>query len=135
MSDLKTKIEKQQSDLKRLEKILEKYPDIREEKDRWEHIRLCSKSANSLANDVEIRHSCGCCEDAALYAYPFIEIDGETIYCDPCRFYIGQKNYGNGEVEEYGWKNELIKHGIPQIISDKIRDNFDANKPVYEEEE
>ncbi len=134
MPDLLKEIEQKQAELKRLEDLVKKYPDIRKDTDRWQRVRFASKSVNHLVTDVEISHGCGCCDDSPLYARPFVEINGERLYSDPFLFYVGDKNYGNGEREDYGWEKRLIEQNINQMVIDKIRSYLDACKPEEDEE-
>jgi hypothetical protein len=83
MSSLKEKLEKEQNQIKRLQKLLEKFPDLEEQKDRWGNIYLCSATVNPIVDKVYTKRSCGCCSDAPYYSYLYTEIDGERIYSNP----------------------------------------------------
>ncbi len=135
--DLKEFLEEKDKKLKNLisevinlETFLERYPDTKVDRDRWDNERYYSPAINAEVNDVEIHHTCGCCEDAPLVARPFKKIKelGIRLYSDPCRFFVGEKNaYGYGEREDKGWEEEMRREGIPKTIIRKIKKYFKEN--------
>ena len=133
---VKERLEKLEKEFSGLETSFKLFPDIEEHRDRWETIRLCTPSINKLTDDVEIRHSCGCCADASLQAWPFKLIQGTYIYSKPTCFFIGQQNdYGYGEIPDPNWQDKLKEADIPQMVIDKIQAYLDNNPPIYEEDE
>jgi len=135
--ELNEKIIELRSEANTLEKILEKFPDLREDKDRWNTIRLYSRKINNIADEVCIHHSCGCCPDSCLLVRPYKTFHGKPIFSDPTHFVIGQKNdWGYGEISYNEWENKLVEEDINQSIIDKIRKYFKENEPGdYEDDE
>jgi len=89
------------------------FPDLAEMPDRWGTCYMTSQSANSRVNKVEFRVSCGCCNDAPVFAQPYLEINGYKVHSSPFEIEIGcQSPYGLGIIETPGWKENLKKHGI-----------------------
>jgi len=133
---VKERLEGLKKEFCELETSLKLFPDLEEHRDRWETIRLCTPSINKLTDDVEIRHSCGCCADASLQAWPFKLIQGTYIYSKPTCFFIGQQNdYGYGEIPDPNWQDKLKEADIPQMVIDKIQAYLDNNPPIYDEDE
>ena len=81
--DLLEKIQKQQNELDKIKKLIELFPDLRENVDRWKNVKYASKSANKLCTDYHIRFSCGCCADAGRLLCPFVETEFGRVYSDP----------------------------------------------------
>jgi hypothetical protein len=134
MADLNKELMEKKLEIQRIESNMAQFSDLKKDVDRWNQCRYSSKSANSLTTDVEISHSCGCCNDSPLYARPYLIANGERIYSDPVIFVIGERNYGGGENEWPGWEKKMREHNIPQIVIDITRAYLDEHKP-YEEEE
>ena len=136
---IKEKLKQQQQNLDTMNKILIQYPDIKENTDRWGNVRFYSSKVNAIADQVSFSHSCGCCLDAWLDAYPYIEIDDIKIYSDPLRFGIGRKIGYDDDDDDYcegyrtdrpdiNWEDDLEKSNISQIIIDKIQQFFENQK-------
>src|SRR5688572_8878005 len=89
--NLKEKIEAEKNNISIMERLLKKYPDLKEKRDRWGKIRY-SANINHLCTDVHTHHSCGCCDDAVLYARPYLIDEGIYIYSEPEYFCIGEKD-------------------------------------------
>lgn len=130
----KEKLERELDELLRKKKLLEIYPDIRESTGRWGDVRLISQHVNELVDDVDICHSCGCCEDAPVQAWPFKVVNGVKVFSDPSKFVIGEKvpSYsGMGDRPYDNWQEELEKAGITQIVISKIQKYFKDNTPKH----
>jgi aminoglycoside phosphotransferase (APT) family kinase protein len=74
-----------------------------------------------------MHHSCGCCNDAALYARPFLIVDGERVHSVPSYFVVGEKApyheaYSDRPVDE--WDAEMRAAGVPEAIIGKVADYF-----------
>lgn len=138
MSKLKAKLLKEQNKINQLLKLQKQFPDLQEVTDRWQNIRYSSVHANNLCNKVEIRKSCGCCMGAAIYAYPYIEIDDIRIYSNPARIILGYGNEFTGlpipseniNLAEYNLGAEAQK-----IIQDWVKENENNLDYDFEEDE
>lgn len=130
-------LEKQMASLKKVEKLMEAYPDLVERKDRWRNEYYVSESMNPHVNKVEFKHSCGCCPDAPLLAFFYKVIDGIRIYANPFSIGIGENNpSGYGDYPDTNWKETLRKYNIPEHMDEKVQAYFDANPPQdFEDEE
>jgi len=142
MNTLQEKITEQKENLKKIEEINKKFPNLREYKDRWSNLYLCTKDVNTLVNEVYFKHNCGCCEDSPLEAWTYINIENKKIYSDPPNFTIGEKipyyfsnsEFEGGEKAYDNWENKLIENNIPQNIIDQIQDFFNENDPNIQED-
>lgn len=92
------KISELEAEAKKLKKLKKKFPDLKEDRDRWGTIRLYSKSVNSKVTDITTRHSCGCCDDSPLYAMPYLKYEGVEIHSDPVQICIGYRNPNGGKM-------------------------------------
>ena len=120
----------------RLQELLKLFPDLHERKNRWKRSFLSSKEVNSQATDVEIGHSCGCCEDSSLFVYPFIETEYGKVFSDPYYFCVGSKNvYGTGENPDKNWEEKLQKENISQIAIDAVTEYLKNNIPKNDDDE
>ena len=103
--------------------------------DRWGNVKMSSPSINSIADDCDFGHSCGCCSGAALYVYVFKNINGFRIYSSPDHFCIGKGNeYGFGEIPNYNWERTLKDNNIPETIIKKVSKFLEDNPEINETE-
>jgi len=127
-SDINSKISELQKQMDDLQLSLEKHPDAKISVDRWQNQRV---EANlSSADNVELmfRHSCGCCQDAALYAVFYVKYgDSLTVYHP--KIYIGHGAYGGGEMPSENWQDEITNQGFARFIPE-IETYFQANDPA-----
>jgi len=115
----------------KVSKLLEKFPDIEERKDRWGKVRLVSKEIASITTDVDIYHSCGCCSDSVLYASPYTNIDGIKLFTNPCQLIIGNRfEFGCGDIRDDNWEKTLRDVGVSEVVIDKVGRYLDANQPI-----
>ncbi len=128
IDDLKNKLTQQVQEANSQLSLFEQFPDLHEYMGRWRSY-LCAKSVNSITENVGFVHSCGCCDDAVLYAMPYIERDGHRIYSDPPQIGVGEKAgyWCSGEKPWDDWQEEVKKHGLPNHIMDKIEQYFKDN--------
>lgn len=118
----------------KIKKIRENFPDLEIKTNRWGNDWLASAQVNNLADNVDLIHSCGCCEDAVLYAMPYIIVDETKIYSDPSQISIGERCYC-GERPDSDWQEELKKHGIiNQNIFEHIEKFFKDHDPDINDE-
>lgn len=130
-NELKDKFNQQIKEAQNKLSLSEQFPDLRENQTRWQTY-LCAESVNSIAEDVDFAHSCGCCIDAVLYAMPYIDRNGQRIYSDPCQIAIGEKaGYDACGEKPRDWEEIVKKHGFPDRIAEKIRVFFEENKVEY----
>lgn len=109
-----------------------KYPDLKIITGRW-NTKYSSKTVNSIATNYDLGHSCGCCSDAALLVYPYIEDNGIRIYSDPPSICIGRGNEGGyGEIPSYGWEDRLREEKIQENIIKEVEQYFKEHEPVDE---
>ena len=118
----------------KLEKILNKFPDLLIHTNRWKRERYYSKSVNSIVDQYDIGHNCGCCGDSPVEVCPYIKVEGENIYSDPAMFIIGEADPWNGGDKSYdGWKSELRSANIPEKMIEQISIRFVKNEEDIEE--
>jgi predicted translin family RNA/ssDNA-binding protein len=58
---LKKQINDSSKELETISKLLEKFPDLDYRIDRWKNVYYTSKVVSEIADEMEKRHSCGCC--------------------------------------------------------------------------
>jgi len=133
---LKNKLTQQAQEAQSQLSLFEQFPDLHEYRGRWRSF-LCAKSVNPIAEDVGFVHSCGCCDDAVLYAMPYVERGGQRIYSDPPQIGVGEKAgyYSYGERPWDDWQLEVKKHGLTDRIVEKIEEFFKDNPVGYWDDE
>lgn len=104
------------------------FPDIHIHTNRWKQERLSSTKAIITAEEVEIRHNCGCCPDSPIELWPYCTYEGLRIYSDPCGITIGEANPFGGETPYADWQEKLRKLGFHEGIIEKVQAWFDANE-------
>jgi hypothetical protein len=96
-----------------VKRVSDKYPDV-------EYFEVCgiyelsSRSANQEANRVEIIHN-----GFGALARPYVEYNGEKIYCIPSYYHIGEQNQDS-------WREEILEEGIGQEIVSMVEDELDV---------
>jgi hypothetical protein len=122
--------EKQQ-EADRLRKLLAAYPDLEVIGGRWKTV-YASKSVNTKVTKCDLDHSCGCCRDAALEAWFFLETPNGRVYSKPPRFTVGEQHFISGDVATRGWKKGLRDAEIPEALIQVVVDHFkeDAEERV-----
>lgn len=118
--NLSEKINKLKNEASNLETLIEEFPDLHEYPGRWQTF-LSSKKVNDNPEKINYGHSCGCCEDAALYIYFYVERLGTKVYSDPPFICIGSKNEYYGEIEDESRYilNENREETVNKIIGKK----------------
>jgi len=139
ISKLIGRLEKEISDKSRelllIRTQLVKYQDLGYEVDRWRNTRLSSSCVNSVADQVDICHSCGCCEDATLLVMPFVQEGEQKVYSKPVMFNVGEKAYYGGDNPYPGWRTKLFEAGIQKVVVELVEKYFESNKPQKCDEE
>jgi hypothetical protein len=115
--------------------LAEEFPDLTLHTDRWKTERLSSAKVNSVASEVLLKHSCGCCSDSPLQAWPYIEKNGKRIFSSPPVFTVGEKNmFGSGEIETPGWEEPMRAAGISEAAIARVRAYLNVCRPESDEE-
>jgi len=126
--ELKEQIVQEEEKLQTHKKLLDIFPDLSEDHDRWGNVRLKSKSINEQADKVFMNHNCGCCDDSPLQAWPYKEFHGVNIFSDPACFMVGISNYGAcGDIEDYEWETKLRDKNISEVVIEKVKEYFKEN--------
>ena len=117
-----------------LKKLQEYFPDLGYSIDRWNYFRLHSARVNTIATEADIHHSCGCCSDSPLLVRPYVNKDGQKIYCIPESFNVGEKSYSGGDRPNSGWVKDLQDAGITKEVIEIVKEYFKQEKECYEDE-
>ena len=133
---LQERVDNLQKQIDEIEAVRKIYPDVQVNSDRWNHERHFSALANKDVDEVDFRHSCGCCQDAPLFAWPYVELeDGTKVFSDPPKFYIadGVGDFGIGERPDpdYEWMGKLKVLGIQEKVRGKIAVYLNEHPPKY----
>lgn len=123
-----------ENDIQIIEDIKSNYGDLDVHIDRWENRRLCSKSINPIVDKMYVRRDCGCCADSPQDAYFYIEVNGEKIYSDPVRVYIGASTYC-GVNPSNNFEKFIRENNINPVMIDKINEYIKNNPPYDEDDE
>lgn len=91
MTTMREMIDKESARIALLNRLIVEFPDLAEYRGRWETV-LTSKLVNACPDKVYLKHSCGCCADAALQAWFHVERDGERVYTNPPYVCVGEKD-------------------------------------------
>lgn len=104
------------------------YPDLRVYVGRWNKEVYCSKLVNPIVTDYEALYSCGCCSDAPLKFWAYLETPHGRVYADPCNICIGEKGWTGYARASEGWRQALERHQIPQVLIDRVALFFKQEK-------
>jgi len=119
---------KKQSEVDRLAKLLELFPDLKKHVGRWDKVAFFSPSVNSKVTDYDQRFNCGCCSDSPLEVWPYLNTPFGKVFSDPPCFTVGEKCYYGGATPYPDWKERLEKAGIPEVIVGAIGYYFRKSK-------
>lgn len=124
IQSLQKSINKSKNEISKLERLAEKYPNIKKYVGRWNKVVYCTELVNSKVNNCEIGHSCGCCRDSPLKIWPYIETsDGDKVYSSPPEFIVGEMYY-SGDIPHRGWKDKLREANISESIVEIVEKYF-----------
>jgi len=112
--------------IKNMELLLQDDKFIKLKSDRWSQGKISSNKVNGLCNNVSISPTCGCCSDAPIEAYPYVEMYGFKIFSTES-FTIGDQCYCGGVRAWNQWDKNLKDAGMPKKIIDIIQQFFDDN--------
>lgn len=124
IEEAKKAINTAQAHLENLRKISVLYPDARLYNGRWRKVQ-CSKTVNGEATEFEYKYSCGCCADAAVQIWPYVDTEAGRVYADPPYFTAGEKGY-SGDRPRAGWHDDARKMGWTENLIAKIEKHLEA---------
>jgi hypothetical protein len=102
-----------------LDRLAQEFPGLEERRLRWRTV-LVSPAVNASPERCYTAHSCGCCDDAALYAYFCVERHGEKVYTDPPFVWVGQRDR-DGWLED--WEDRVRRQiGESAVSLARIRE-------------
>lgn len=134
IKELEEQAKKINEELNQINRLREAFPDLEVTKNRWGTVRYYAESANSLVNDYYTKHSCGCCNDAPLYVYPFLYFEGIKVHSKPDHFCIGEKNtWGYGDLYDPSSTSIMIEKNIADVVVKQI--DLIVKQPVETENE
>lgn len=124
-------------ELNKLLVLKEQYPDLDEQSNRWNNTFYTSSHINKIANEVEFKYSCGCCNDAPLLAYFYTVVDDIRIYSSPFCIAVAEQNInGYGDFPYDNWRELLEDYNINPNLFEKVQLYLDNHPPVdYDEDE
>ena len=96
--------------------------------------RYFAKEVNSKVDEVSICHSCGCCENAVLYARPYTSFKGYPIFSDPPTFAVGEGTTSGPDISYDSWKKKLRENNISECILEKIVEHFKGEADDWDED-
>jgi hypothetical protein len=132
--DLDKEIKELEEKASKLKKLKEAFPDLKQDIDRWNNVRYYSKSVNGKVDNAEIRHTCGCCNDAGVLVCPYLETEGGRIYSDPARFYPGEREpYSYTDQPRGDWERAFKNAGINEAAINKVRLHFEYEASKYKD--
>lgn len=136
IKELQKVVDKNNDEINTLVKLTERFPDLEIHKNRWGEERYSAKSVNKVADKWYYGHSCGCCEDAALEIYFYIEIDGVKIHSNPDKFYIGEKSdySDSGYRIEFDFEKKMIEAEINLELIQKVKIYYSGCEEKEEDE-
>lgn len=126
VADLKSKA----AEAAEVEKLLAEFPDLEVKYDRWHKQYFTSKSVMPIATDVMIRHSCGCCNDSALYATPYVIRSNNKVFVDNIHICVGHKSYYGGEEPANDLDEILEKNGFNELCKSIVKLYLSTHKPM-----
>jgi hypothetical protein len=124
---LNKEIDERSNEIIRLQNLKEIFPDIKQHTNRWKRVRYYSATVNSIAEDCDIGHNCGCCPDSPVEVWPFVKTENGNVYSDPPKFDVGEK-YNYRDRPHHNWKEILVKAGISEVVIEKVANHFKIEK-------
>ena len=126
---------KEEVETSKLEARLARYSDLRRHEGRWKKVVYCSAQVNEKADQYDLRHNCGCCEDSPLELWPYHEDADGRVYSDPPMFFIGNRRFGwAGDDPSPNWEKDLRDAKISEGIIEKMRAHFAASAEEEEDD-
>ncbi len=128
-------VAKAQSELERLKKLEELYPDLKRYEGRWKKVAHYSNAVNGIVTNFDARHNCGCCSDSPLEIWPYLETPFGKVYSNPPKFTVGERYYDGGDRPYANWEKPLKEAGIPENIITRVKLHFTSEEPTSPEPE
>lgn len=127
-------LQRSADELAALKRLMEAFPDLTLQIDRWEKKRFTSADVNPRCEKYELLHNCGCCDDSPLELWPYVELDGVRIFARGIPFTIGDRWPNGGEDPYYGWEEKLRAARLPESLTTNVTTYFAENpRRPYEE--
>lgn len=119
---LKKTINEAEDEVEQLGILTLLFPDLSVETNRWGTKKFSSKLATSMVSEFDVGFSCSCCDDSALLAYPYIEIEQIRVYSKPSSIYIGERcNYvEGGQRYNLDCLDKMKEDGFSESFMNKI---------------
>lgn len=132
--ELKEKAKELEKEAALIKELKEKFPDLEEYSNRWNHVHYCSKMIIPKCDKFNMTHSCGCCYDSMLYVKPYIKYKDIKIHSDPVEITVGnQSNYDGVDNEWHDdWEKKLIDLGFSDGLINAVRNRADKDKKSLE---
>lgn len=106
LSELRGKVD----EIKEIEELRKEFPDLDVTCDRWKKQYYVSKKVYEIADEVMMRHSCGCCHDSPLYATPYVVRGKNKVFVDNIHICVGEKSYYGGDEKSKDLDEILEKY-------------------------
>lgn len=124
INKIREEIRKGEAEIKKLEVITSKFPDAYIQQDRWKTERVFSETATPLCDKYEWKHSCGCCSDSPLFAYPYLETEFGKVYAHGAPFRILDRDeWGSGNYLRN--KFDVRATALSDSMKSQIQDHID----------
>lgn len=132
-------IESIANDIAKIQSAVARFPDLEVIETRKIGRKFISKSSESVVENVEYSHSCGCCPDAALYANCCVVIDDIKIFPSLHGVSLGEtaswydSGYEIADLEETISNVEATRFppDLKRKIISRCRSIDEANKKQY----
>jgi len=121
---LRNEQDKKRLEAERLERLGQAFPDLQKYVGRRNKVAFYSKTVNSRVNRFDLRHNCGCCRDSPLELWPYLETPDGNVYSDPPKFTVGEQHWIAGDRPQKGWKGQLQRAGLPEVIIGAVEMHF-----------
>lgn len=124
IENIRKEREKCDEKISQIEGLVKLYPDLSIYTGRWKKMIYCSKLVNTEVDSFDRRYNCGCCYDSPLEAWIYLETEYGRVYSSPAKFIIGEKGYDGPDRQADGWKDNMRKKNISEVVIDKIDQMF-----------
>lgn len=128
---LEDSISSKVKEIETIKGLLKVLPNFLVGEDRYITNKYYSGTVNGKVSLFEMQYSCTCCDDANIYIFPYIEVEGIKIYTDPTYFCIGQKNpkpslkFPKKHIMFDDWEQQMKNANIPEKIIEQVKTYFE----------
>lgn len=133
IEEAKKAIDEAHANLENLRKIRVLYPDARLHHGRWRKVQ-CSKTVNGEATEFEYKYSCGCCSDAAVQIWPYVDTEAGRVYADYPYFTAGERDDYSGDRPRTGWQDDARHMGLTENLIAKVEKHFELEANEEDDE-